>query len=50
MGFLLILIGTFSGAVAVLPKSGVWMLRVKKICGVILLLAGVYFLISARRF
>lgn len=50
MGFLLILIGTFSGAVAILPKSGAWMLGVKKTCGVILLLTGVYFLISARGF
>ena len=50
MGFLLILIGTFSGAVALLPKSGVWLSRIKKICGLVLLLVGEYFLFNAGGF
>ncbi|MBU2227739.1 MAG: sulfite exporter TauE/SafE family protein [Proteobacteria bacterium] len=47
MGTLLILIGTFAGLVASIPKSGMWMTRVNRLFGWILLGAGEYFLISA---
>jgi cytochrome c-type biogenesis protein len=45
MGALLILAGTFSGILVNLPKSGRWMYTVEKIGGVLLILAGEYFLI-----
>ena len=44
MGAPLIAIGTFSGAMQKLPKSGAWMLEVKKLFGVLLGGFGVYFL------
>jgi cytochrome c-type biogenesis protein len=47
MGTLLILVGTFAGLLAGIPKSGKWMVRVGRICGWILLGTGEYFLISA---
>ena len=45
MGALLILAGTFSGILVNLPKSGRWMYTVEKIGGILLILAGEYFLI-----
>lgn len=45
MGLLLILAGTFSSFLTVLPKSGNWMKIIKKVCAVILIIAGVYFVI-----
>jgi cytochrome c-type biogenesis protein len=47
MGTLLILVGTFTGLLAGLPKSGAWMINVKKISGVVMLAIGLYFLYSA---
>ncbi len=46
MGALLLLIGTFSGIVASLPKSGVWMVRIKKGLGLGMIGIGEYFLIK----
>src|SRR3989338_489495 len=39
VGFLLILLGTFTGLIASVPKSGVWLERVKKLFGWVLLAA-----------
>jgi thiol:disulfide interchange protein DsbD len=47
MGFLLILIGTFTGVLASLPRSGEWMVRIKKVFGLLMIAAGEYFLIKA---
>jgi thiol:disulfide interchange protein DsbD len=47
MGFLLILIGTFTGILTSLPRSGEWMVRIKKAFGVLMIAAGEYFLIKA---
>jgi cytochrome c-type biogenesis protein len=47
MGSLLILVGTFAGLLAGIPKSGVWMVRISRLFGWILLGAGEYFLIHA---
>ena len=47
VGFSLILIGTFSGLLGRLPKSGVWLVRVKQFCGLVLLVAAEYFLVKA---
>ena len=44
MSALLILAGTFSGFMSVLPKSGGWMLAVKAFLAVVLLVASLYYL------
>lgn len=49
MGSLLILAGTFSGVLAGMPKSGKWMYTVERLGGVLLILAGEYFLINMGR-
>jgi thiol:disulfide interchange protein DsbD len=49
MGALLVLLGTFSGMLAGLPKSGRWLVLVKRGFGVLLILAGEYFLVEAGR-
>lgn len=49
MGALLILAGTFSGVLVNMPKSGRWMYTIEKIGGILLILAGEYFLISMGR-
>lgn len=47
VGTLLLIVGTSAGLLAGLPKSGAWMVNVKKLSGIILLAAGAYFLYSA---
>lgn len=49
MGFLLILAGTFCGLLLNLPKAGKWLSGVKKVSGLILIIAGVYFILKAGR-
>ena len=46
LGFLLLLLGTFAGALASLPKAGTWMVTIKKIFGFGMILVGEYFLIQ----
>ena len=46
LGFLLLLLGTFAGALASLPKAGAWMVTIKKIFGYGMILVGEYFLIQ----
>ena len=43
MGILLILVGTFSTSLAVLPRAGMWMVEVKKFFGFVLLAMVIYF-------
>lgn len=45
MCLLLILVGTFSGVLASLPRSGLWMVRIKKAMGIAMIAVGEYFLI-----
>ncbi len=47
MGTLLIIVGTFAGIIATLPKSGVWMTKIKFVFGLILIGAAEYFLYTA---
>jgi thiol:disulfide interchange protein DsbD len=47
MGTLLIIVGTFAGVIAALPKSGEWMTKIKFIFGLILIGAAEYFLYTA---
>ncbi len=49
VGALLILLGTFGGILLGLPKAGSWLIKVKRVAGIILILAGEYFLIQAGR-
>lgn len=44
MGFLLILVGTFSAALVNLPKSGKWMLYIKRVLSFLLIGIGIYFI------
>ena len=44
MGLILILAGTFSAVLVNLPKSGKWMVHVKKVCAIVLIGMGVYFI------
>ena len=44
LGVLLIVLGTFSGAIKALPKSGGWMEIVERIFGILLLGAALYYL------
>jgi cytochrome c-type biogenesis protein len=47
MGTFLIILGTFAGLLASIPKSGIWMTRINHMSGWILLAIGEYFLIMA---
>lgn len=44
VGFSLILVGTFSGLLSRLPKSGKWLVIIKKTSGLILLVMGLFFI------
>ena len=46
VGFLMILLGTFTGLLSSIPKSGVWLERVKKTFGWLLLFAAEYLFIK----
>ncbi len=47
MGLLLMIVGTFTGMLTSLPKSGKWMITIKKIFGFVLLLLAEFFFIKA---
>jgi thiol:disulfide interchange protein DsbD len=47
LGFLLMVLGIFSGMLANLPKAGAWMDRIKKIFGVGMLLIAAWFFYQA---
>lgn len=47
MGALMIALGTFSGAIAAFPRSGQWMVRVKKAFGFTMILIAEYLLLQA---
>jgi thiol:disulfide interchange protein DsbD len=49
LGFLLLLLGTFAGALASLPRAGAWMVTIKKVFGFGMILVGEYFLIETGR-
>ncbi len=44
LGFPYLILGTFSGLLQKLPKSGVWMIWVKKVFGVVLVGVGLFYL------
>lgn len=47
MGTLLIILGTFTGVLKSLPRSGPWLQKVQKAFGVVFLAMGEYFLVQA---
>lgn len=47
MGVLMIALGTFSGALAAMPRSGQWMVRIKKGFGVLMIVIAEYLLLEA---
>ena len=47
MGSLVILVGTFTGLLASLPRSGLWMQRVQRVFAVLMLAVSEYFFIKA---
>ncbi len=49
LGTLLMLLGTFAGLLASLPKSGPWMARINRLSGWTLLAMGEYLLINAGK-
>jgi cytochrome c-type biogenesis protein len=50
MGSILIVLGTFTGILTRLPKSGPWMVGIQKGFGIIFIAMGEYFLIAAGKF
>ena len=50
VGFLMILIGTFAGLLSSLPKSGLWLEKVKRTFGWVLILAAEYLFIKMGGF
>jgi cytochrome c-type biogenesis protein len=46
MTALLVVVGLFSGTLAALPRAGVWMARIKKVAGVIMLGVAEYYFIK----
>ena len=49
MGTIFIIIGTFSGVLSTLPKSGKWQAIIQKGMGILMILAGEYFIIEAGK-
>jgi cytochrome c-type biogenesis protein len=47
MGTLLIVVGTFAGILANMPRSGIWMTKINRVFGWLMIGAGEYFLIEA---
>lgn len=50
IGSLVILVGTFTGMLSSLPRSGLWMARIQKFFGLIMILAAEYFFIKTGEF
>ncbi|OGG46345.1 MAG: cytochrome C biogenesis protein, partial [Candidatus Handelsmanbacteria bacterium RIFCSPLOWO2_12_FULL_64_10] len=50
MGVLFLVIGTFSGAMAALPRSGAWMEGVKSALGIVMLAAALFYLKDVATF
>ncbi|MBN2109156.1 MAG: sulfite exporter TauE/SafE family protein [Deltaproteobacteria bacterium] len=47
MGFLLIIVGTFTGLLSTIPRSGAWMITIKKAFGFLMIGLGEYFILKA---
>ena len=49
LGTLLVILGTFTGLLASLPKSGPWLVRVKQAFGILLMIVAEFFLVQAGK-
>jgi cytochrome c-type biogenesis protein len=49
IGFILLVVGTFTGMAVSLPKSGKWLNLLKKVFGIVLIICAQYFFIQAGR-
>ena len=49
MGGILLVVGTFSGVLASIPRSGNWMVVIKKTMGFFMIVLAEYFLIQAGK-
>jgi len=49
LGLLLVVLGTFTGIVTSLPKSGSWMIRLKQAFGILLIIVAEFFIIKAGK-
>ncbi len=47
LGALLIIVGTFAGVLSALPKSGAWMVGIKKCFGVLMIIIAQFFILKA---
>ncbi|MEJ5299439.1 MAG: cytochrome c biogenesis protein CcdA [Thermodesulforhabdaceae bacterium] len=47
IGLPILVFGTFTGFMASLPKSGPWLVKVQKICGIVMLALAQYFFVKA---
>ena len=47
MGAILLAVGTFSGLMASIPRSGNWMVKIKKVMGLLMIILAEYFLVRA---
>jgi cytochrome c-type biogenesis protein len=47
LGFLLLIVGTFTGLISSLPRSGAWMTTIKKAFGFFMIFIGEYFILKA---
>jgi thiol:disulfide interchange protein DsbD len=50
LGILVIVIGTFTALLSSLPRSGLWMRRVQKFFGLLMILAAEYYFIKTGEF
>jgi len=50
LGALVIIVGTFTGLLTSLPRSGIWMIRIQRVFGILMILAAEYFLIKTGEF
>jgi cytochrome c-type biogenesis protein len=50
LGVLVIIVGTFTGLLTSLPRSGIWMRRVQKFFGLLMILAAEYYFIKTGEF
>jgi len=50
MGILVIIVGTFTGLLTSLPRSGVWMRRVQKLFAFLMILVAEYFFIKTGEY
>lgn len=49
LGFLLVLLGTFTGLIASFPKSGPWLVRIRRAFGILLIVVAEFFIFRAGK-